>query len=341
MRVRNYYTILGVASGAAQDEIKAAYRRLVRQFHPDKNYGNEKHFKLIQEAYEVLSDEKKRDHFDAQLAYETYTKDPDELTKFLKDQKYKPKRYRAPRPESEEQPKRKLVFNSTSALVASIVVLVALVNVIIFRGRLASDSEDEIQHTNYGYEASNEKLTQEYFQKAMNYFHEQNHEFALIYFKKAIELSPNDAKLHFNKGLAHYVAKEYKEALYELNQTVKLNPDYKNVFWVRAKLKYDLDDNPGAIADFTEAIKHDPGNDSLYFNRGLAYYYINEYESAIHDIDKAIQLNPRQGQYYFDRGDAKEMAGDDDGTCSDWMKAKEMGYTSPEFSKKPCLASGS
>ncbi|HXH17569.1 MAG TPA: DnaJ domain-containing protein [Chitinophagales bacterium] len=340
MRVRNYYTILGVTSSATQDEIKAAYRKLVRQFHPDKNYGNEGHFKLIQEAYEVLSDERKRDHFDAQLAYETYINDPEELTKFLREQKNKPKKYRKPAPESGE-PKRKLVFNSTSALVASLVLIIAMVNLLIFKDRMTSVPEDEIQNQGLGYLQSNEKLTHEYFQKAMSYFHSQNNEFALMYFAKAIELSPQDPKLYFNRGLVHYVMKDYRAALNDLNQTVKLNPNYKNVYWVRAKLKYDMDDNAGAIADFTEAISHDPYNDSLYFNRGLAYYYMAEYESAIRDIDRAIQLNPRQGQYYFDRGDAKQMAGDDDGTCSDWMKAKEMGYTSPEFSKKPCLASGS
>src|SRR5688572_8496928 len=140
MRVKNYYAILGVPSSASQDEIKAAYRKLVRQFHPDKNYGKESHFKLIQEAYEVLSDDKKRDHFDAQLAYETYTTDPAELAKFLRDQKNKPKRYRPPVEEpEEEEPARKFVFNSTSALIAGVVLIIALVNVFIFKNSVSSD----------------------------------------------------------------------------------------------------------------------------------------------------------------------------------------------------------
>lgn len=341
MRVKNYYKVLGVPSHCSQDELKAAYRRLVRQFHPDRNYGSEAHFKLIQEAYEVLSDERKRDHFDAQLAYETYTSDPSELARFLRDQKNKPKRYKPPAEEEEEEPQRRFVFNSTSALIAGIVLIVAVVNVVIFRN-VSFDSEDEaVNYSNYSYDDSRERLTEEYFQKAMHYFREMNTDFALMYFKKAIELSPADPRLYFHRGLTFYLRKNYKAALNDFNQTVRLNPNFQNVFWVRAKLKYDMDDNQGAIADFTEAIKHDPDNDSLYFNRGLAHYYSNNFDLAIRDIDKAIELNPRQGQYYFDRGDAKEMAGDIDGTCSDWKKAKEMGYTSPEFSKKPCLASGS
>ncbi len=60
---RNYYDILGVPRGASNEEIKKAFRRLARQYHPDLNPGDkeaEERFKDINEAYEVLSDETKR-----------------------------------------------------------------------------------------------------------------------------------------------------------------------------------------------------------------------------------------------------------------------------------------
>ncbi len=63
----DYYEILGVARTASQDEIKAAYRKLALQYHPDRNPGNkaaEEKFKEATEAYEVLSDEKKRTSYD-------------------------------------------------------------------------------------------------------------------------------------------------------------------------------------------------------------------------------------------------------------------------------------
>jgi len=64
---RDYYEILGVPRDATQEEIKKAYRKLARQYHPDVNPGNkeaEEKFKEITEAYEVLSDEKKRAQYD-------------------------------------------------------------------------------------------------------------------------------------------------------------------------------------------------------------------------------------------------------------------------------------
>jgi len=55
---KDYYKILGVDQSASSDEIKKAYYRLAHKYHPDKG-GDEKKFKEINEAYQVLSDKKK------------------------------------------------------------------------------------------------------------------------------------------------------------------------------------------------------------------------------------------------------------------------------------------
>ena len=63
MEYKDYYKILGVAKTASADEIKKAYRKLARKHHPDVNPNDktaESKFKELQEAYDVLKDEKKR-----------------------------------------------------------------------------------------------------------------------------------------------------------------------------------------------------------------------------------------------------------------------------------------
>ncbi|MEW6408037.1 MAG: molecular chaperone DnaJ [Patescibacteria group bacterium] len=62
--MRDYYEVLGVAHDAGQDEIKKAYRKLAHKYHPDKSGGDEKKFKEINEAYQVLSDPQRRSQYD-------------------------------------------------------------------------------------------------------------------------------------------------------------------------------------------------------------------------------------------------------------------------------------
>ena len=64
MNNKDYYTILGVSRTANEDEIKKAFRKLAHEHHPDKKTGNEAKFKEINEAYQILSDPKKRSNYD-------------------------------------------------------------------------------------------------------------------------------------------------------------------------------------------------------------------------------------------------------------------------------------
>lgn len=92
MMKKDYYEILGVPRSAGQDEIKKAYRKLAKRYHPDTNKNNpsaEEKFKEISIAYEVLSDEKKK------ALYDKYGEmglnpnfDPEEYEKYRQYQSY-------------------------------------------------------------------------------------------------------------------------------------------------------------------------------------------------------------------------------------------------------------
>lgn len=62
---KDYYKILGIEKGASKEDVKKAFRKLAHKYHPDKKDGDEKKFKEVNEAYQVLSDDKKRVEYDS------------------------------------------------------------------------------------------------------------------------------------------------------------------------------------------------------------------------------------------------------------------------------------
>lgn len=73
---KNYYIILGIPSNSSQEDIKAAYRRLAKEFHPDHYGKNQSPFQKIQEAYSVLGNPKKRKSYDRSIRPPVRTNPP-------------------------------------------------------------------------------------------------------------------------------------------------------------------------------------------------------------------------------------------------------------------------
>jgi len=87
--MKNYYSILGVTPDSTQAEIKSAYRTLARKFHPDINPDGGEKFKDISEAYETLSDSKKKSRYDTVNGFFKNAKKEQYTTSSKADNEYK------------------------------------------------------------------------------------------------------------------------------------------------------------------------------------------------------------------------------------------------------------
>ncbi len=95
MANKDYYSVLGVTRQASADELKKAFRKLALKYHPDKNPGDksaEDRFKEVTEAYDVLSDPKKRQMYD-QFGHASYQKGPQQGGPFRGDFDFGGQRY--------------------------------------------------------------------------------------------------------------------------------------------------------------------------------------------------------------------------------------------------------
>jgi DnaJ-class molecular chaperone len=102
---QNYYELLGISAKAGADEIKSAYRKLARQYHPDVTGGDkesENKFKAITEAYETLSDETKRKRYD--ILRGIYEYNSDKATASKAEKAYKDAAEQEKQQKQEKQP---------------------------------------------------------------------------------------------------------------------------------------------------------------------------------------------------------------------------------------------
>ncbi len=145
--MKNYYSILGVRSTATTAEIKSAYKKLAKAYHPDKNPGNpsaEEKFKLINEAYHILTDANKRARFDYQLettASKTPRKD------YTREARSSSRNYRQPQ---QRQPYYKIdkTYFKTQGLTLLVFIVIAGLCLIVVQSFRYFTQQKQVQEYN-------------------------------------------------------------------------------------------------------------------------------------------------------------------------------------------------
>lgn len=166
-----------------------------------------------------------------------------------------------------------------------------------------------------------------YYEKGVEYVKEAKWLFASQQFDEAIKIDPNFANAYHERAKASYGMNLLMGAIEDLNQALTLQCTEKAEAYYLRGLCHEIREKPEyALEDYTQAIAHKPDVPLIYFQRALLYKKMDKKAEAIADLDKVIALDPKSDQAFGERGSIKLTLNDIEGACSDWQKAKEMGF---------------
>ena len=151
----------------------------------------------------------------------------------------------------------------------------------------------------------------------------KEHEKAIEYYAKAIELKPDLAEAYVQRADAKRTLGRHKEAIGDFTKAIELKPDDADAYSLRGSVRIEIEDKEGAAQDFTKAIELEP-DAKTYVSRGIVRNQLEDKEGAIQDFTKAIELRPAFAYAYVQRADAKHTLGRHKEAFDDFEKAIEL-----------------
>ncbi len=188
---------------------------------------------------------------------------------------------------------------------------------------------------------------------------ENKYDKALIHYRKAVELSPDNIEVRMKLADSYLYLKDYAKMIEQCNAVIKINPkfprSYYNIalyyadkkkmnealiyvskavtadslnaeaFLYRGLILEGTNKSDSALIDFKKAVKLNPQLALAYFRMGFINGNKNLFKEALADFEKYVSLNPNDGNGYFYRGQSRCLTGDVGNGCDDLRTAKKMG----------------
>jgi len=352
--LKNYYHVLGVDYGVSPEELKIAYRNLAKQYHPDINPDEpekEETFKLISEAYYVLSDSNRKASYDLSLLLglnEVY----DELEE--KERRKRQERRRRAYQGNYRPPNREPVTYSRTVYfaVTSLVVLVAM-SVLLVPFALSHYSSA------YHYDKGLEYYQNEQYYPALNSLKHAiidfgskeieacllsgtilmeeygQYSYAIEYADMGLERasSPLDkVQLLYLKGMCLKRSGEYQNAVLQFEEAKQLWPEYDSLYYVLSTTyAYGLGDLSKAKSNIDQLLSLNPQFTDAYITRAYCNYYLENYEAAASDIENYLAIdNIRNADVYIMQARVADKLHNPEQACSAIKKASQYDFREAE-----------
>lgn len=141
---------------------------------------------------------------------------------------------------------------------------------------------------------------------------------------------PSDATGLYQRALDFFNQNNYERALEDLQRAIHVNPYFTPAYFLRGQILAGKKDFAAAIADFNSVIAQDPSLALAFHQRALAHQGNREYRQALKDFDKALGLEPRNALIWRDRAIGHRDAGDYDQAVDDYEEAMRLGFSAVE-----------
>ncbi|QCR24064.1 DnaJ domain-containing protein [Pontibacter sp. SGAir0037] len=277
---KNFYTILGVSQQASQQDIKQAYKKLAVQYHPDKNPGNlyaEEQFKLVNAAYQTLSDPTKRARYDLRLLYLS-----EQQQVMQQQQPYYNPRYRQTRPPApvSERYYRTMPKREERRFVRKdLYITLGFMAFMLIFSLLLKATMDHI-------------TGEDKYKTALSYIADGKYSSAHSMLTETIHFKPKHAEAYrVRAGIEMDVYENYVAAVKDLNQVVSLEETAQaETYYMRGKCYLKLSQFRLAEQDLTQALSLDSTLFAAYLERGeTRLFHLQQYNKAIADFNAFLR----------------------------------------------------
>ncbi|SIT89601.1 J domain-containing protein [Pontibacter indicus] len=351
----NLYSILGVDPTATAQEIKLAYKRLALKYHPDRNPDNaraEELFKVVNDAYQTLSDPGKRARYDMRLQYLR-----EQRQAIRQHQPYHNARYRQTRPPApvserhyQNIPRREgrrfvrkdlyITLGFFAFMFVFSVLLKSTMDYITGEDRYKT-ALSYIEHGKYSSAHSlltdaiyfRPKHADAYLTRAsisMNVY--ENYRSAVEDLNQVIALQDRpSAEVFMMRGKSLAKLEKYMEAERDFGIALTLDSTLHTAQLDRGEVRlFYLQKYEPAIADFTSFLRYTSKGESwanaLTF-RGFGYYKTGNYAASEADYRQVLQADNANGRVYYLLGRTELEQAQPDSACAHFNEAYRLGYS--------------
>lgn len=345
MALNNYYHILEVGYNASQEDVKLAYRRLAKKYHPDVNANDTEKaemFKLINEAYKVLSDSDKKAAYDLRLLlgiHEEYT--ASENNSYTYDARSRTFRYRYYYRKQEPVTYSKKTYLAVTLFVISIASAIWLVPFTLSWYSSAYNYNQGVEYYKNGqyYAALNslDRAIIDFGSKnteacilagniLMNHFGQYT--FAIEYANKGLAMAKTNQEkgyLLYMKGLCRKAGANYYLAIKEFEDAKSFWPEYDSLYYTIGNIyAYHLGNYSLAVDSYNKLLDLNPDFTEAYYERAYSHFKLKDNKKAMLDIEQYLSFRAEDGKAHLLKGELELESGNIEEACSYFKRASLM-----------------